>query len=140
MSLKLTLIVESTHGSGEHTMKNTVEAGSDNERFYPSQVEHAAVGLVRWAEGTMTNLVGGRANTLVDHDAKMVVNQRAHLDALQQAQAFRDFKKAQGDQVLVSVDELKRLKSRDVRLGAMEAAGVDNWEGMDHLELKEDND
>jgi hypothetical protein len=140
MSFKVTLIVESTHDSGnsKNTMEKTVEGGSDNERFYPSQAEHTAVGLIRWAEGKMTNLVGGRDVTLVDHDAKMVVNQRAFLDATQQAQAFRDFKKAQGDQALVNVDELKRLKWRDALLSAMEAAGVDNWEGMEHIDRPEE--
>lgn len=138
MSFKVTLIVESTHDGSEHTMKKTIEGGSDNERFYPSQVEHTGVALIRWAEGTMTSLVGGRANTLIDHDAKMVVNQRAHLDALQHAQAFRDFKKTQGDQVLIAREEIIRLQRRDALLRAMEAAGVDNWEGMEHVEFPED--
>lgn len=139
MPLRVTLIVESTeHSGGENRMEKTVEAGSDNERFYPSQVEHVGVELITWAYATMVNLVGGKDRTLVDHDAKMMVNQRAHLAAMEQAQKFADFKKANGDQVLVSRDSLDLLRRRDARLTAMEAAGVDNWEGMDHVEFPED--
>lgn len=135
MSLEITLIVKSTgHSGGEHTMKKMVETGSDNERFYPSQIEHAGVGLLAWASGGMTNLIGGASRALVDHDAKIVVSQRAHLAAMEDAQKFRDSKRTQGDQVLVAADELKRLRARDALLGAMEIAGVDNWEGMDNVE------
>lgn len=139
MSLRVTLIVESTsHAGGVNRMEKTVEAGSDNDRYYPSQVEHVGVELITWAYASMVNLVGGKDRTLVDHDAKMMVNQRAHLAAMEQAQLLNDIKKNNADHVLVSHDTLDLLKKRDARLTAMEAAGVDNWEGMDHVEFPED--
>lgn len=138
MTLKITLIVESTaHVGGENVMKKVLETGNDNERFYPSQIEHMGAQLIAWASGGMTNFVGGKDKIRSDKGAMMLVDQRAHLTAVEQAQAFRDFKKTQGGQVLVNADELKRLKTRDTLLGAMEIAGVNNWEGMDHVERPE---
>lgn len=133
MGMKITLIVESTgHDGGENTMKREVRAGSDNPRYYPSQLEHAGVTLIGWAKDRMTNLVGSD-RVLVDHDAKMVVNQRAHLAAVQQAQAFRDLSERKGPNVIVDREVLAELNKRSALLRAMEEAGVNNWEGMDHV-------
>jgi hypothetical protein len=139
MTVKVTLTVESTgHAGDKNEMTKSLETGNVNERFYPSQIEHMGAQLTIWASGRMTNLIGGKDKTLSDQGAMMLVEQRALIAAVEQAQAFRDFEKTQGDQVLVDRETLEFLRKRAARLTALEVAGVDNWEGMDHVKFPED--
>jgi len=36
--------------------------------------------------------------------------------------------------VIISLDEYERLKQRDTWLQCLEAAGVDNWDGLDYAQ------
>jgi hypothetical protein len=135
--LKVTLIVESDHHvGGENKMSKSLEAGNDNQRFYPSQVEGLGAELVAWASGGMTNLIGGSGNALSDGNGRIIVKQdewRQYVNAFERLRSI----KLNGPEVIVTREELARLKARDALLGAMEIAGVDNWEGMDNVERPE---
>jgi hypothetical protein len=47
---------------------------------------------------------------------------------------------ARVDDIRAVLKELKELRKRDADLSAMEAAGVDNWEGMGEVEWPDDED
>lgn len=164
MTVHVRIIVESDgHSGGTHRMEKAIDRGSANIRFYPSEIQHALVELGDWAAGGMANLIGPE-RALTDKDALMVVNQRDFIANAGHAQAYRDAlsdrgtsaivprdrlthliataeaheRLVTGPSVYVNADEYERLRQRDALLSAMEAAGVDNWEGMDNVVRPQD--
>jgi hypothetical protein len=165
MPVKVTMIVQTNgHTEGTVRMERTIERGSDNDRFYPSEAQHAAMVLSAWASDQLTALAGGQANTLSSVGVKMIVDQREHMRALEDAQEYYNASNGRGNLVIIGRTELEDLRSaaaehtkltsgnsayvsvkqieewrrRDARLTALEAAGVDNWEGMDNVVFPED--
>jgi len=137
MSVKVTLIVESNgHAEGSVRMERTIERGCDNYRFYPSEAVAATIDLAEWASDQLTRLAGGRANTLSDMGVRTLANDEELLTLRLVEQSYRRL--TTGDSVYVSAEQVKEWRRRDARLTAMEAAGVDNWEGMDHVVFSED--